>query len=107
VDGVGSLEVGCAGDGSLSLSLSNPDDSYEMPELGARVVVEPVSYDFPLSTFIGLEVTGVRELFHHGLDTSVGILLEFASGAVGLANVADEVVVCGWPAPEWIGWSVA
>jgi hypothetical protein len=31
----------------------------------------------------------------------VGVVVQFETGAVGIANVADELTVLAWPSPTW------
>lgn len=37
----------------------------------------------------------------------VGFVLHFDDGAVGIANVADDLTALAWPDPLWSKWGVS
>ncbi|HEX2850048.1 MAG TPA: hypothetical protein VHN98_05830 [Acidimicrobiales bacterium] len=100
VDGLGALQLHTPGDGSVAIVGAAPYSSYEMGEHD-RVVVGPAPASFPLSAHIGSVVTGVDDVIARDRRAAVGLLLRFGAGAVGVVNVADELLVLPWPSPQW------
>lgn len=100
VDGLATLQVHTPGDGSLGVVAAEPYRSYDMGEQG-RVVVERAAADFPLAAHTGETIIRAAALRARDGRVDIGVVLRFPSGAVALANVADELLVRPWPSAEW------
>lgn len=96
---LGSLELNCAGTGSLRLAADEPGTDYDMAQQG-NVAIRPAAADFALSPYIGHEIRSLRHLYGP-FNNEIGLVLEFSAGSVGVANVADDLWVLSWPNPAW------
>jgi len=88
----------------LQLDLSEPHTPYEMPELGANVVVEAGTPAL-LEAIVRQVIDEVRRLRVEGYGYRVGILLTTKVGAVAIADVGDDLAIGSWPDPA--RWSAA
>lgn len=99
------LQLHTPGDGRVALVEAEPYGSYEMGG-GGRVVVEDAAPGFPLTAHLGEEIRAVGSL-RAGRRGDVGLVVRFAGAAVGVANVADELLVLPWPSPRWREMGIA
>jgi hypothetical protein len=97
VDGLGTLRLHTL-DG-LVITRDDVSAPYDLGEHG-RVVVEP-SGPAPLMERVGEPIEAVSRLEQFPPGASVGVLLDFPGGSVGLADLGDELVVASWPADVW------
>jgi hypothetical protein len=97
VDGLGTLRLHTL-DG-LVITRDAVSAPYDLGEHG-RVVVEP-SGPAPLMERVGEPIEAVSRLEQFPPGASVGVLLDFPGGSVGIADLGDELVVASWPADVW------
>ena len=102
VEGLGEVRVHTLN--GLRLDLSEPPAPYEMPELGARVVVE-AGTPAPLAAIVDQVIDGVLRLRSDRYGHRIGIVLKTRVGAVAIADVGDDLAIGSWPDPA--RWSVA
>lgn len=95
-----SIAISTPGSGSLGLRRDGPHEDQDMAEYG-RVVVQLAEAEFPLTAYVGERIRTVQHLWQEPLGMEVGLVLGFTPGAVGIANLSDELWVMGWPAPDW------
>lgn len=103
VDGLGTLQLHTLN--GLVISTDSPYEPYEMVEHG-RVLVEP-SGPAVLLERVGERIEAVSRLTQSPPGMTVGLLLAFRAGSVGLADLGDELIVAAWPAEEWRRWNVS
>ena len=89
-DDAGVLEVCTAGDASLRLDQATEPQDFDMAQYG-RFEFQPVEQTHVLRPHIGSTIHGVERI--RWRETTVGLLVHFANGAVVLANEADEIFV--------------
>ena len=77
----------------------------DMQEYG-RIVMERNAPP-ALSRWVDQRIERVSRLRQSPPDAAVGMVLHFRDGSVGIADLGDELVIAGWPAPEWERWGVA
>ncbi len=103
VQDLGQVECGCAGNGDISLQLSEPGP-FDMAEFG-RVDIE--SWMDPAVAFIvGAVVYEVSRLVYSPHDAEVGILLQTSQGGLAVANLGDELETHSWPNEFWVAEKV-
>ena len=102
VKGVGEVRIHALN--GLRLDLSEPDTRYEIPELGAEVVVE-AGTPAPLGAIVGQVIDGVRRLRVEGHEDGIGIVIDTGATAVAIADVGDDLTIGAWPDPA--RWSAA
>jgi hypothetical protein len=71
----------------------------DMQEYG-RIVVEPRTPS-ALNQWVGQNIERVSRLRQTPPDVTVGMVLHFRHGSVGIADLGDELVAADWPAPDW------
>ena len=86
------------------LDLSEPTAPYEMPELGARVVVDPGT-PASLAAIVDHVIDGVLRLRGERYGHRISIVIKTRAGAVAIADVGDDLAIGSWPDPA--RWSVA
>jgi hypothetical protein len=100
VEPLGWVQVHGPGDGSLRLTAEPPYAGYSMGRYGA-VVVEPAAAGQAVAAMVGRPVRQVESLIDLDFGHELGILLIFDSVALGLANIADELILAPWTADAW------
>jgi hypothetical protein len=100
VDPGGWVQAHCAGDGSLLLTGQAPYGSYDMARYGT-VVVDPAGVAAAVTGLLGQRIRGVEPLIDQQTGVPLGIVLAFDTAAIGVANVADELLVAAWPSSTW------
>lgn len=104
-DGLGTLRLH-----SLNGLMITSDDVYDPDDMGehGRILVEQ-SGPTSLVERVGEHVERVSRLDQAPPGASVGIVLHFPGGSVGIADLGDDLVVTTWPADSWAreGVSVA
>jgi hypothetical protein len=95
-----SVAITTPGSGALGLRLDRPHEDQDMAEYG-RVVVQLAEAEFPLTAYVGERIRTVQHLWQEPPGMEVGLVLGFTPGAVGIANLSDELWVMDWPAPDW------
>ncbi|WP_460629660.1 hypothetical protein [Intrasporangium mesophilum] len=103
LDGVGALRLH-----TLNGLVITPDDVDVPCAMGdyGRMLVES-SGPTPLIERLGEPIEAVTRLDQSPPGMTVGVVLQFAGGSVGIADLGDELVVAPWPADDWSRWNVS
>jgi len=80
----------------IQLNLSEPYDPYEMADLGSRVDVEAGTPSL-LQALVGQLITSIQRLIVTKYGYPSGMILTTDVGAVGVADVGDDLVIGPWP----------
>ena len=97
LDGLGTLRLHTLN--GLVMTPDGVDEPYDMGEHGRLLVNE--SGPSALIERVGERVDGVSRLVQYPPGASVGMVLHFQRGSVGIADLGDELVVATWPADDW------
>lgn len=89
----------------LVITLDDVHEPYDMGENG-RVLVESAGPS-PLTKHLGERIEAVARLDQAPLAMTVGAVLNFQRGSVGIADLGDDLVVAPWPAEDWARWNVS
>jgi hypothetical protein len=102
VSGLGLVRVHALN--GTKLDLLAPHDPYDMPELGGTVeVVE--GGPAPLAAIVGASIEAIRPLVAESGGFRTGFVVETQSGAVGIADIGDDLAIGAWPDPN--RWAAA
>lgn len=95
LDGLGAVQCHTAGSGALLLHAEEPYTAYDMQEHGRVFVVDggPPA----LAAQVGERIESASRLWQDPPGMTVGVSLAFPTGAVGVANLSDSLVVGAWP----------
>lgn len=105
VEDLGTRQLHTLGAGSIAMRDDVPHAPYEMPELGATVEVELGTPEV-LGTRVGQSIEATSVLWAEPPGEEVGFVLHFHDGDVGIANVADDLMVLAWHDPRWSEWGI-
>lgn len=97
LDGLGNLRLHTLN--GLVITADDVDEPYDMGEHGRLLVEE--SGPTALMERVGERVEAVSRLDQSPPGATVGIVLHFQRGSVGIADLGDDLIVATWPADNW------
>ena len=83
----------------LVITPGDVDEPYDMEEYGRLLVEE--SGPTALIERVGERVEAMSRLHQSPPGATVGIVLHFQRGSVGIADLGDDLIVAPWPADDW------
>jgi hypothetical protein len=105
IDGLGTRKLHTPGAGGVAILDEPMSPGHDMDEHG-HVDVDPGTPQI-LGVRIGQRIEGVGRLWQEPPGEEVGFVLHFTEGSVGIANLADDLVVNAWPDESWVAQGVS
>jgi len=105
VEGLGIRKLHTPGAGSIAILDEAPHQTYNMDEHGTVEVSEGTPE--VLGGKVGQTIEATSGLWQEPPGEEVGFILHFSDGDVGVANLADDLVIEPWPSPAWTRWGVS
>jgi hypothetical protein len=106
IEGLGTRKLHTPGAGSIAILDDLVDLPYAMAEISCTVEVEPGTPEV-LGARIGQAIEAISLLWQEPPGEEVGFTLHFRDGSVGIANLADELMILNWPDELWSSWGVS
>ncbi|MDX6256299.1 MAG: hypothetical protein QOJ11_2633 [Frankiales bacterium] len=105
VDTLGWVMLQTPGRGGIACLLSDPGDSFNMPELDGRIEVERDVAVTAFAQHLGQSVQRVTPLWTRhpsGKRISAGFVAHYRDGAVAVVDIGDELLIDSWPSPPLV-----
>jgi hypothetical protein len=105
IDGLGVRKLHTPGTGSIAILDEPAHLSYDMDRYGTVEVVGGTPD--VLAAKVGQTIEATSALWQEPPGEEVGFILHFRDGNIGVANLADDLVIEPWPSAAWTRWGVS